>query len=198
MVGTSAALAMSQIPFNGPVGSSRVSYKNGEYIVNPTYQDIADSQLTMVLSSTPDAILMVEAGSDEVSEEVILEGMRLAHQANMETVDMINELVGKVGKTKVAVETDVEAVEQLESRINAIVDGRLAALLEGNPDKIALEEEENRLQDEAVEQLAEEYTPDKVKEGFKSVMKGEVRRRILEQGIRPRRARLGRDTTHKL
>ena len=100
MVGTSAALAMSQIPFNGPVGSSRVSYKNGEYIVNPTYQDIAESQLTMVLSSTPDAILMVEAGSDEVSEEVILEGIRLAHQANMETVDMINELVEKAGKAQ--------------------------------------------------------------------------------------------------
>ena len=185
MVGTSAALAMSQIPFNGPVGSSRVSYKNGEYIVNPTYQDIADSQLTMVLSSTPDAILMVEAGSDEVSEEVILEGIRLAHQADLETIDMINELVGKAGKTKLSVETDVEAAAQLESRINAIVDGRLAALLEGNPDKIALEEEENRLQGEAVEQLSEEYAPDKVKEGFKGVMKGVVRRRILEQGIRP-------------
>ena len=185
MVGASAALSMSQIPFGGPVASSRVVYKNGEYIINPTYQDISDSQLNLVLSSTPDAILMVEAGSVEVSEEIILEGIRRAHEANLETMDMIGELVSKSGNSKLVVEPDTAKSQQLETRISDILNGRLSALLERNPDKAALEEEENRLRDEAVEQLAEEYTPDKVKEAFKAVMKTEVRRRILEQGIRP-------------
>jgi len=185
MVGASAALSMSKIPFAGPVGSSRVAYKDGEYIVNPTYRETTDSQLSLVLSSTPDAIMMIEAGSEEVSEETILECIRRANDANQETIAMINDLVSQAGNTKVEVSIDTDDAQRLETRIQAIVDGRLASLLEGNPDKIVLEEGENRIEGEVLEQLAEDYTPQKIKEGFKVVLKYEVRRRILEQGIRP-------------
>jgi polyribonucleotide nucleotidyltransferase len=185
MVGASAALSMSKIPFAGPVGSSRVAYKDGEYIVNPTYRETTDSQLSLVLSSTPDAIMMIEAGSEEVSEETILECIRRANDANQETIAMINDLVSQAGNTKVEVSVDTDDAQRLETRIQAIVDGRLASLLEGNPDKIVLEEGENRIEGEVLEQLAEDYTPQKIKEGFKVVLKYEVRRRILEQGIRP-------------
>ena len=185
MVGASAALSMSKIPFAGPVGSSRVAYKDGEYIVNPTYQEIADSQLSLVLSSTPDAIMMIESGSEEVSEETILECIRRANDANQETIAMINDLVSQAGNTKVKVSVDTDDAQRLETRIQGIVDGRLASLLEGNPDKMVLEEGENRIEGEVLEQLAEDYTSQKIKEGFKAVLKYEVRRRILEQGIRP-------------
>ena len=185
MVGASAALSMSKIPFAGPVGSSRVAYKDGEYIVNPTYQEIADSQLSLVLSSTPDAIMMIESGAEEVSEETILECIRRANDANQETIAMINDLVSQAGNTKVEVSVDTDDAQRLETRIQGIVDGRLASLLEGNPDKMVLEEGENRIEGEVLEQLAEDYTSQKIKEGFKAVLKYEVRRRILEQGIRP-------------
>ena len=185
MVGASAALSMSKIPFAGPVGSSRVAYKDGEYIVNPTYQEIADSQLSLVLSSTPDAIMMIESGSEEVSEETILECIRRANDADQETIAMINDLVSQAGNTKVEVSVDTDDAQRLETRIQGIVDGRLASLLEGNPDKMVLEEGENRIEGEVLEQLAEDYTSQKIKEGFKAVLKYEVRRRILEQGIRP-------------
>ncbi|MCI0867056.1 MAG: polyribonucleotide nucleotidyltransferase [Chloroflexi bacterium] len=185
MVGASAALSMSQIPFEGPIGASRLAYANGEYIVNPTYQESTDSQLSMVVSSTPEAILMVEAGADEVSEEIILEAIRRAHAANLETIDMIEELVSQVGKAKLEVVTDTAAAEQLEAKITSIINGRLSDLLEGNPDKTSLESEENRLKDEVTESLSEEYSAQKIGEGFKNVMKFEVRRRILEQGLRP-------------
>ena len=185
MVGASAALSMSKIPFAGPVGSSRVAYKDGEYIVNPTYQEISDSQLSLVLSSTPDAIMMIESGSEEVSEETILECIRRANDANQETIAMINDLVSQAGNTKVEVSVDTDDAQRLETRIQGIVDGRLASLLEGNPDKMVLEEGENRIEGEVLEQLAEDYTSQKIKEGFKAVLKYEVRRRILEQGIRP-------------
>ena len=185
MVGASAALTMSQIPFEGPIGASRLAYANGEYIVNPTYQESTDSQLSMVVSSTPEAILMVEAGADEVSEEIILEAIRRAHAANLETIDMIEELVSQVGKAKLEVVTDTAAAEQLEAKITSIINGRLSDLLEGNPDKTSLESEENRLKDEVTESLSEEYSAQKIGEGFKNVMKFEVRRRILEQGLRP-------------
>ena len=166
-------------------GSSRVAYKDGEYIVNPTYQEIADSQLSLVLSSTPDAIMMIESGSEEVSEETILECIRRANDANQETIAMINDLVSQAGNTKVEVSVDTDDAQRLETRIQGIVDGRLASLLEGNPDKMVLEEGENRIEGEVLEQLAEDYTSQKIKEGFKAVLKYEVRRRILEQGIRP-------------
>ena len=185
MVGASAALSMSKISFAGPVGSSRVAFKDGEYIVNPTYQETKDSQLSLVLSSTPDAIMMIEVGSEEVSEETILECIRRANDANQETIGMINELVSRAGNTKVEVKVDTDDAQQLDTRIKSIVDGRLASLLEGNPDKIVLEEAENRIEGEVLEQLGEDFTSQKIKEGFKSVLKYEVRRRILEQGIRP-------------
>ena len=185
MVGASAALSMSKIPFAGPVGSSRVAFKDGEYIVNPTYQESKDSQLSLILSSTPDAIMMIESGSDEVSEETILECIRRANDANQETIGMINELVSRAGNTKVEAKVDTDDAQQLETRIQSIVDGRLASLLEGNPDKIAMEEAENRIEGEVLEQLGEDFTSQKIKEGFKAVLKYEVRRRILEQGIRP-------------
>ena len=185
MVGASAALSMSKIPFAGPVGSSRVAFKDGEYIVNPTYQESKDSQLSLILSSTPDAIMMIESGSDEVSEETILECIRRANDVNQETIGMINELVSRAGNTKVEAKVDTDVAQQLETRIQSIVDGRLASLLEGNPDKIAMEEAENRIEGEVLEQLGEDFTSQKIKEGFKAVLKYEVRRRILEQGIRP-------------
>ena len=185
MVGASAALSMSKIPFAGPVGSSRVAFKDGEYIINPTYQESKDSQLSLILSSTPDAIMMIESGSDEVSEETILECIRRANDANQETIGMINELVSRAGNTKIEAKVDTDDAQQLETRIQSIVDGRLASLLEGNPDKIAMEEAENRIEGEVLEQLGEEFTSQKIKEGFKAVLKYEVRRRILEQGIRP-------------
>ncbi len=185
MVGASAALSMSKIPFAGPVGSSRVAFKDGEYIVNPTYQESKDSQLSLILSSTPDAIMMIESGSDEVSEETILECIRRANDANQETIGMINELVSRAGNTKVEAKVDTDDAQQLETRIQSIVDGRLASLLEGNPDKMVLEEGENRIEGEVLEQLGEDFTSQKIKEGFKAVLKYEVRRRILEQGIRP-------------
>ncbi len=185
MVGASAALSMSKIPFAGPVGSSRVAFKDGDYIVNPTYQESKDSQLSLILSSTPDAIMMIEAGSDEVSEETILECIRRANDANQETIGMINELVSRAGNTKVEAKVDTDDALQLEARIQSIVDGRLASLLEGNPDKMVLEEGENRIEGEVLEQLGEDFTSQKIKEGFKAVLKYEVRRRILEQGIRP-------------
>lgn len=185
IVGASAAISMSQIPFAGPVGASRVAYKDGDFIVNPTYQESTEGQLSLVMSSTSDAILMVEAGSDEVSEEVILEGIRRASEANLAIIDMIDELTSQVGKPKLVLALDADQGEHLETRIKSILNGRLSALLEENPDKTVLEEGESRLRSEVAEQLADEYPADKIAEGFKNVMKGEVRHRILEQGIRP-------------
>ena len=191
MVGASAALHLSQIPFAGPIGATRIGYKDGEYLINPTYAEIAQCQLSMVLSSTADAILMVEAGSDEVSEEVILEGIRLAHEANLEVIGLIQHLGEDLAKPKLEVASDEGQAKELESKIKSVLNGRLDTLLEENPEKTLMEATENRLHDEVEEKLSEEYSPGKISEGFKSVLKEAVRSRILNRGIRPD----GRGTT---
>ncbi len=185
MIGASAALSISQIPFDGPIGACRIAYLNGEYIVNPTYSESNNSQLSMVVAGTRDAILMVEAGSDEVSETVILEAIRRAQEANREIIELIGSLAAQVGKPKAEFHTDQEAASRLTSQIEDIVGGRLASLLAGNPDKATLEQGENELESEAAGKLADEFSGRAVADGFKGVLRNEVRRRILEQHIRP-------------
>ena len=185
MVGASAALAISQIPFEGPVSACRIAYRNGQYVINPTYGESDDSTLSMVIGGTRDAIIMVEAGANEVSEEVILEAIRRAQEANAEIIGLIEELVAQVGQPKLEVKTDKEATERLDSSIREVVGTRLADALAENPDKVALEARENALRDEVSEKLSEEFGDKALSEGFKGVMRDEVRRRILEQHIRP-------------
>ncbi len=185
MVGASAALSISQIPFDGPIGACRIACRKGQYIINPTYQESDDSDLSMVIGGTRDAIIMVEAGSDEVSEEVILEAIRRAQEANSEIIELIEELVARAGHPKTEVKTDKEAAGKLDSSIRGVIGSRLADALEENLDKVALEARENALRDEVSEKLAEEYPDKALSEGFKSVMRDEVRRRILERNIRP-------------
>ena len=185
MVGASAALAISQIPFDGPIGACRIAFRNGQYVINPTYEESDRSTLSMVIGGTRDAIIMVEAGSDEVSEEVILEAIRRAQEANSEIIGLIEELVDQVGQPKTEVKTDKEAAAKLDSSIRGVVGSRLADALAENLDKVALESRENALRDEVSQTLAEEFGEKALSEGFKGVMRDEVRRRILEQHIRP-------------
>ena len=139
----------------------------------------------MVIGGTRDAIIMVEAGANEVSEEVILEAIRRAQETNGEIIGLIEELVAQVGQPKLEVKTDKEAAEKLNSSIREVVGSRLADVLSENPDKVALEAQENALRDEVSEKLSEEFGGKALSEGFKSVMRDEVRHRILEQHIRP-------------
>ena len=185
MVGTSAALSISQLPFDGPIGACRLAYIDGRYSIYPTYQESSDSQLSMIVSSTRDAIIMVEAGSNEVSEEIVLEGIRRAHQANLETIDLIDQLTGLVGKPKVPVQTDNQTAEQLPSQIQDVLQGRLAAMLDDSLDKTARDVREKQLEAEVAEKLADQYPHDQISTAFDQVLKEEVRQRILSQGIRP-------------
>ncbi|HLF04151.1 MAG TPA: polyribonucleotide nucleotidyltransferase, partial [Dehalococcoidia bacterium] len=185
IVGASAALSISQIPFNGPIGACRIGYRDGQYLVNPTYEEIDQAQMGVVVAGTRDAVMMVESGSDDVSEQVILEGIRRAQEVNLLVIDMIDELTSRVGKPKVAVPDDTDEKEQIQAAIKRLVNGRLAAVLEENLEKVAREEVENQLEAEVQETLGAEHSADKLKEGFKEVYKEVVRGRILGQGIRP-------------
>ena len=185
MIGASAALSMSQIPFAGPIGACRLVYKDGEYIVYPTYQEVADGQMDMMVASNRDAIMMGEAGSNEISEEVVLEGIRRAHEANLVIISMIDDLVRQVGKPKIEFSVDKSEAEALQSKVMSLMNDGLTTMLEGNLDKESRDNAERKLEGEAIEKLAEEHSKELVSAAFSGALKEVVRSRILNQGIRP-------------
>src|SRR6188768_905391 len=98
MIGTSAALAISGIPFNGPIGAARVGYINGEYVLNPGQSQLANSQMELIVAGTESAVLMVESEADQLSEEVMLGGVVFGHEQGNIAIAAINELVRDAGK----------------------------------------------------------------------------------------------------
>jgi len=104
MVGASAALAVSKLPWQGPTGSVRIGQVDGELVVNPTHKQSEESKLDLVVSARKGSLVMVEGGAEELPEDVIVEALVKAQSATDEIVDMINELVEKVGVEKQTVE----------------------------------------------------------------------------------------------
>ncbi|MCI0789479.1 MAG: polyribonucleotide nucleotidyltransferase, partial [Chloroflexi bacterium] len=184
MIGASAALSISQIPFNGPIASCRIAYLEGEYILHPTYDQSKESTLSMVVSSSRDAILMVEAGANEVSEEVILEAIGKAQDANTATIDMIEDLTRQVGKPKGAVEYDQAAADAIIAKIKEIVGSRWEDLLSRNPGMYEMDDGEREISALVTEQLKDDYSKNAIGDGFKAVFREAVRGRILQQHVR--------------
>jgi polyribonucleotide nucleotidyltransferase len=100
MIGTSAALAISGIPFDGPIGAARVGYKNGQYLLNPTIGETSDSDLDLVVAGTEQAVLMVESEAKLLSEEVMLEAVMFGHREMQAVIRAVKELAAEVGKPR--------------------------------------------------------------------------------------------------
>ena len=116
IIGASAALSISPIPFDGPVAGVRVGLIDGKIVINPTSTDLEDSKLDMVVAGTSDAIMMVEGEASQVSEEQMLEAIARAHEVIGQIVAMQNELVAKIGKEQMAVHAAGEKRSCLQRR----------------------------------------------------------------------------------
>ena len=184
MIGASAAISISKIPFNGPVASCRIAYIDGEYVIHPTYEQTKESTLSMVVSSSRDAILMVEAGANEVSEEVILEAIGKAQEANTTTIDMVEDLTRQVGKPKLEVEYDQAGADAIIAKIKEIVGSRWTDLLAGNPGMYEMDDGEHEISALVTEALKDDYSKNAIGDGFKAVFREAVRTRILQEHVR--------------
>ena len=100
MLGTSAALSASGIPFDGPIGAAQVGYKDGNYILNPSVEQLADSDLDLMVAGTKDAVLMVESEAKELSEEVMLGAVMFGHEQMQVAIDAIGEFASEVGNER--------------------------------------------------------------------------------------------------
>ena len=184
IIGASAALTISNIPFGGPVGAVRVGYIDGEFVINPTIPEMERSSLDLKIAGTADAVLMVEVGANEVSEEIVLEAIKLGHQAMQPIIALQEEMRRKVGKPKMEYQPFV-VEEELHQLVESRLAGRFIPALEGTSCKKEREEALDALWKELLTELGEEYEERALRHVFEEVLRAEVRSHILRQGIRP-------------
>ena len=180
MIGTSAALSISGIPFNGPVGGARVGYTAEQgYLLNPTYSELTDSLLDMIVAGTKDAVLMVESEASELSEDIMLGGVLFAHQEMQTVISVIEELAAEAGKPRWDWQVEEENAE-LKAALNDLVGADLDAAYQVH-DKQARVVSINALRDRANAALvsADGHSAEDVKDSFKKLEKNIVRGRII-------------------
>lgn len=182
----SAALMISDIPWGGPVGGVRVGRIAGKFIINPTFSEIEQSDLDLRVAGTSDALLMVECGANEITEEEMVEALQLGHTAIQELVKVQLEMAAGVGKPKREVPlfpVDPALYEQVYAKAAP----GLEAALERPHDKTQLYTEVDALEEQIVTELtADDATlAGAVKTAFEEAYKKVVRERILKRGIRP-------------
>lgn len=185
MIGSSVALSISDIPFLGPTGSVIVGLVDGEFVINPNIQQQERSEMHLVVSGTRDAIMMVEAGANQVPEDVMLEAIMFGHEYIKKIVDFIDGIVAKTGKEKMEVPL-YEIEPELEKEVREYATQKLIdAIL--NPDKQERNKQIDLVKEETKEYFIEKY-PEKdmeVDDILYTITKEEVRRLILEEGKRP-------------
>jgi polyribonucleotide nucleotidyltransferase len=183
MNGASAALCLSGIPFDGPVGAVRVGLVEGKLIANPTSAQKKTSSLELVIAATEDAVLMVEAGASEISEEVMLEAIAFGHAECKKLARAQRDLVQRAGKPRWTVAASAHDGE-LKARVQSLAAGKLATALAIH-EKQGRAEAVSRVFDEVVQSLgADETKKGAVREAFEAVEKAEVRRLIVERNLR--------------
>ena len=180
MLGTSAALAISGVPFSGPIGAARVGYQDGDYIINPTYSDLKTSDLDMIVAGTKDAVLMVESEASELSEDIMLGAVMYAHQQFQVVIDSVAEFAKEVGVSPREWEAPAEN-ESLLSDIQSKFGDQISAAYQ-TVDKMERYEKMGQIKDTAIEELgSDDDSPssDEIKNYIKKVEKSTVRERIL-------------------
>lgn len=185
MIGSSIALTISDIPFNGPTGSVNVGYVDGEYVINPTIAQREKSRLNITVSGTKDAIMMVEAGADILSEEEVLNAILFAHEEIKSICNFIETIREEVGKEK----SEVILKQRDEDLFNAIIEYGKAQIISAlrTPNKMEREENLDKITKEIFEKFLPDYEDKKgeINAAIESVIVDEVRRLIIEDGIRP-------------
>ena len=180
MIATSAALAISGVPFKGPIGAARVGYQDGNYTINPTYSDLESSELDMVVAGTKDAVLMVESEASELSEDIMLGAVMYAHEQFQVVIDSVAEFAKEVGGSPrewVAPEENESLLGSIKSKFESQISEAYQTV-----DKMDRYEKMGEIKDAAVEEFVSEddsVSEDEVKNYIKKIEKSTVRERIL-------------------
>ena len=181
MVGASAALSISGVPFNGPVGAARVGFVDGEYVLNPSASQLENSALDLVVAGTKSAVLMVESEAQELTEEQMLGAVVFGHNASQAAISVIESLTEKVGVERW--QWEAEAQDQtLQEKVAALVAADVESAYQ-IADKTARQDAMASVREKATSELISEDSDadlgDRIKGAIKSIEKATVRGRIL-------------------
>ncbi len=185
MIASSAALAISDIPFRGPIGAVRVGLVDDKFVINPDHKALETTRLNLVVAGTADAIMMVEGGANELTEDQMLEALETAHREIKKIVALQNQLVAKVGKEKRSVKI-VEIDQELAKQVAALAMERMLTAIV-IPNKMERQKTLDVLLDEIKQKLKQEDDPTRgrqISAIFHDLEKNEVRKIILEKNIR--------------
>ena len=185
MIGSSVALSISEIPFQGPTGSVVVGMVDGKYVINPDSEQRDRSRLHLSLSGTKEAILMVEAGANEVTEEEMIGAILFGHEEIKKIVAFIEDIQKQIGKKKIDPDLYHPAAD-VEEAVKAYADGKMDKVL-GNYDRQEREKAEEELEADVYDHFAEEFPEGRkdIGEVLYAMKKAKVRSKILDKGIRP-------------
>lgn len=187
MLGSSLALSVSDIPFDGPIAGVQVGLIDGQFIINPTQAQLALSTIDLIVAGTKDAINMVEAGALEVTEEVMLEAIMFGHDNIKELIAFQEEVVAAMGKPK----TDIKLYEldaEISADIKAVCETKLNSAIqvyEKHAREVAINEVKDEVIATYVEREADDATLKQVRQILDKMVKEEVRRLITEDKVRP-------------
>ncbi|HSW57824.1 MAG TPA: polyribonucleotide nucleotidyltransferase [Dehalococcoidales bacterium] len=182
IIGASAALGMTEVPFAGPVSGVTVGYKDGKMVLNPLLSEMAESELDLVVCSTSKDIVMVEAGAKEVSEDILVEALKFGHEANQAILAFQAEFLQGLSKPKLPVPPAWDKPEIIAA-INELAGARMAACI-GIPDRDAREAEEKAIKQILAEKLKDKFAVADVFAGYDIRMKAMMRASILEKSFR--------------
>ncbi|MCR4428780.1 MAG: polyribonucleotide nucleotidyltransferase [Caldiserica bacterium] len=185
MVGASAALSISPIPFSGPIGAVRIGYLDGKFILNPSYVEIDEGMLDLIVAASEDAIIMVEAGAKEAPEELIIEALGYAHQEIRRIIQLQKFLIESCGQPKLEIPETVPPSD-LVAAVEREVRSRIKEAIK-IADKKQREESLALIDQEVRAKLAVDFPEQDllVQEIERQILKEETRRMILEEGVRP-------------
>ncbi|SEN17916.1 polyribonucleotide nucleotidyltransferase [Peptostreptococcus russellii] len=188
MIGSSISLSISDIPFNGPTGSVLVGRVDGEFVANPNQEQRENSDLHLVVSGTKDAIMMVEAGAEEVDESVVLEGILFAHEEIKKIVAFIEDIVDEVGHEKCQVELHLPS-EEMTKLVNDFAREKMREAVK-TPEKMERTAKMDAVSAETLEHFEaelenfEEVAGD-IEDVLHDIIKDEVRSLIVDDNVRP-------------
>ena len=190
IIAASAALSLSDIPWAGPVGAASVAYVDGELVVNPTASEMELSTLGLQVAGTADNILMVEAGASELPENIMLDGLRLAYESMQPAIQTIQQMQAELGKEKYTDYPVFAAAERTVEEVNQLARDKVHAAVRETTDRNDRKVRLTEIRAETLEALAEpinaaEVEARDVDDTLDSLFKEAVRRRILDERVRP-------------
>lgn len=183
IIGASAALTISDIPFGGPIGAVRVGYIDGEFVFNPTASEMEHSLLDLRLAGTRDAIIMVEAGASEVTEDLMQEALEAGHRAFQPLIELQEKMRGEIGKAKANMPLHTLS-EEVKGAVRERIAPRVSDILATGAAKSERNDALDSIKQEMAKELGDKFAPAEIGSAVDYVVKEQVRSMILNENRR--------------